>query len=288
MTDTLVIEPHFVGNNGSVTLTAKVGDETFTDKLTITSAKAREGYRKRVIDRWPAVQADEIDHELERIAADHVARSADVPPSDPRVELDVSRIIRAERFITADVSGIASPALVLIADKPVGQWRLYLAWAGGQREVRDMAAGIDLPDGTRLWVHPQPSEPTPSMVEALGRWSARARRQWLDTGASPNPADLFKRLCERIANFIDLPVDRAPGITATLALWAMLTYVYPAWNAIPYLFVGGPLGSGKSRVFEILARLVFRPLSSSSLTGPALFRTLHNQGGTLLFDEAER
>jgi hypothetical protein len=57
---------------------------------------------------------------------------------------------------------------------------------------------------------------------------------------------------------------------------------------VPYLFIGGPLGSGKSRTFEILSRVVFRPLSSSNLTGPALFRTLHNQGGALLFDEAER
>ena len=54
------------------------------------------------------------------------------------------------------------------------------------------------------------------------------------------------------------------------------------------MYVGGPLGSGKSRVFEILARLVFRPLGSSNMSGPALFRTLHAQGGTLLLDEAER
>jgi hypothetical protein len=48
------------------------------------------------------------------------------------------------------------------------------------------------------------------------------------------------------------------------------------------------LGSGKSRLFEILLRLVFRGLASSNMTAPALFRTLHNQGGTLLLDEAER
>ena len=68
----------------------------------------------------------------------------------------------------------------------------------------------------------------------------------------------------------------------------MLTYCYPAWDAVPYLFVGGPLGSGKSRLFEVLGRLVFRPLSSSNMTGAALFRTLHSQGGCLLLDEAER
>ena len=68
----------------------------------------------------------------------------------------------------------------------------------------------------------------------------------------------------------------------------MLTYCYQAWDAVPYLNIGGPLGSGKSRLFEILGRLVFRPLASSNMTAAALFRTLHAQGGTLLLDEAER
>src|SRR4051812_49612286 len=68
----------------------------------------------------------------------------------------------------------------------------------------------------------------------------------------------------------------------------MLTYVYVAWDAVPYLYIGGPAGSGKTRVFELLSRLCFRPLSSSNLSAPALFRTLHDRGGTLLLDEAER
>src|SRR4051812_6095213 len=68
----------------------------------------------------------------------------------------------------------------------------------------------------------------------------------------------------------------------------MLTYVYVAWDAVPYLYVGGPAGSGKTRVFELLSRLCFRPLVSSNLSAPALFRTLHDRGGTLLLDEAER
>jgi hypothetical protein len=99
---------------------------------------------------------------------------------------------------------------------------------------------------------------------------------------------VFAALCERIAYFIDLPPSKAAGITATLALWMMLTYVYPAFDAVPYLYSGGPVGSGKSRVLELLARMVFRPLTTSNLTAACLFRALHNQGGILLLDEAER
>lgn len=119
-------------------------------------------------------------------------------------------------------------------------------------------------------------------------WSAAARRDWLGGASAPDVAELFKQVCHRIAFFIDLPPDVAAGTTATLALWIILSYTYQAWGVVPYLYVGGPLGSGKSRVFEILARLVFRPPTTASLTAPSLFRTLHDRGGVVLFDEAER
>src|SRR5262249_2445623 len=41
-------------------------------------------------------------------------------------------------------------------------------------------------------------------------------------------------------------------------------------------------------LFDVLARVVFRPLTTSNITAPSLFRTLHDRGGTVLFDEAER
>jgi hypothetical protein len=57
---------------------------------------------------------------------------------------------------------------------------------------------------------------------------------------------------------------------------------------VPYLWISGPLGSGKSRVFDVLSQIIYRPLVSSNMTAPCLFRTLDAQGGTLLLDEAER
>ena len=149
-----------------------------------------------------------------------------------------------------------------------------------------MAPALDLPGGRRLWIHPSPSEPT---ANTPARWSRAARQAWLKRESCPDPVDVFKRLCERVAYFIDLPEEHAPGIVATLAVWSILTYCYQAWPAVPYLYVGGPLSSGKSRVFEVLARLVFRPIGSSNMTAAALFRTLHCAGrDTLALDEAER
>lgn len=146
-------------------------------------------------------------------------------------------------------------------------------------------AALDLPDGRRLWAHPQPTEPSPTTRPA---WSADSRRAWLEGQPAPNPADVFKAAAERVAYSLDLPKSNAPGITATVVCWSMLTYCYSVWPAVPYLFAGGPLGSGKSRLLDILGRLTFRPVASSNMTAPALFRTLHTLGGTLFLDEAER
>lgn len=275
------------GRHGSTTLTARLNGEVIAvDSLNLAKSKERAAFVKQLCDGRRGVAQNVAEAELIKLAAERAAKDT-VETAEPNnlPEIDISRIVRPERFITPEVSGVAVPTMIEVGGKPVGRWATYLRWPDGRRERRAMPSSIDLQAADRLWIHPQPSEPTANMRPG---WSAESRRDWLTGGDAPKPADLFKRVCERIAYFVDLPADRATGVTATLALWSMFTYVYLAWDAVPYLFVGGPLGSGKSRVFEILARLVFRPMSSSNLTAAALFRTLHNQGGALLFDEAER
>jgi hypothetical protein len=162
---------------------------------------------------------------------------------------------------------------------------IYLRYADGKREARALDTSLDLGESGRLFIHPQSG--APSAVANIG-WSARSREAWLSGAATPEPADMFARICRRIAEFVDLSSEFAAGITATMSLWVILTYCYHAWPAVPYLYIGGPLGSGKTRLFEVLLRLVFRALISSNLTAAALFRTLNDRGGTLLLDEAER
>lgn len=274
------------GRNGTVTLTAKLGGDVLAvEAVNLTKPKARSTFADAVCKDRPGIDRQALESELLRLAAD-VAAKPEAPP-DPSIlaELDAAAIVRPERFITPEVSGLAVPTMTTVGDKPVGRWWLYLAWADGKREQRPMASALDLPDGRRLFIHPEPSEPTANMKPG---WSKAARRRWLDGEAIPNAAEVFKRICEQVAHFLDLPKERAGGVAATLAVWILLSYTYMAWDAVAYLFIGGPLGSGKSRVFEILSRLVFRPLGSSNMTGAALFRTLHGQGGVLLLDEAER
>ncbi|MBP7935827.1 MAG: hypothetical protein KA354_14360 [Phycisphaerae bacterium] len=163
-------------------------------------------------------------------------------------------------------------------------WSQYLQWSDGRREVRPLLEMLDLPNGGRLWFEPRPGAPQPGLAP---HWSTVGRKQWLE-GKTPDAAGLFHCLSETIRRFVVLPDEDAAGACATVALWTMLTYCFPAWPAVPYLHITGPLGSGKTRLLEVLSRLVWRPTLASSLTAGVLYRTLHESGGTFLLDENER
>ncbi len=280
--DAVELVPERLGNGRTRVSAQRNGEQVHLDDFNLASASARKKFSKALCERLPAADPAAIEAELLRLAAAPPTSTMTTAGPD---ELDLTRIVRPEQFHVPEVSGLAVPVVFVEGGKPAARWRLYLRWADGKRDARELTGWLDLPGGGKLWIHPSPGEPS---VTAASGWSREGRRAWVGGAAAPDPAGLFRRLCERVAYFVDLPPDTASGTTATLALWVMLTYCFQAWGAVPYLYVGGPLGSGKSRVFEILARLVFRPMTTSNLTGPALFRTLHDRGGAVLFDEAER
>jgi hypothetical protein len=169
-------------------------------------------------------------------------------------------------------------------ERPEGKWLLCLQWADGRRECVDLDDYLDLGDGKRIWFSQKPAAPLPT---TMSRWSQAGRTKWLK-GHAPKLNDLFTSVANKFLDLLEFPMDDALGTAYTLTLWTMLTYLYPIWGAVPYLSVGGSLSSGKSRLLDVLGLLVCNPIHSSNLTAPSLFRTLHTQGGTVLFDEAER
>ena len=266
-------------------LMVKQGEEPLhSDVCNIARDKDVTTFINKLKKRCVNVDAEEVRNMI-LATVDRIYQQESESDSQRNEELDVSRIVRPHLFHVREVSGLLIPVVeVQGGNQVVGKWLLFLQWSGGEREYADLADYIELDGGERLWFHPRPPAPAPTVIS---RWSPRTRSAWLD-GFTPSVEDIFRRLCEQFAHFLEFPSEDAVGITATLALWTILTYTYPAWSAVPYLSVGGPLGSGKSRVFEVLSRLVHNPLHSSNLTAPCLFRTLHSQGGTLLLDEAER
>ncbi len=209
----------------------------------------------------------------------------------PAMNIDVFvRIVRPECFITSEVLGLTIAEPVLANGKLAGRWRMYILWRWTPRSQRHFAldracrisrdSGLtrNCPSCRRIW---RPAGVGRGMRGNSGRKGRIGHKGRKLLGYSC-------RICEAFDYFIDFPENESRAAVATLALWVMLTYIFPVRPAVPYLYIGGPLGSGKSRIFDILAKLVFRVLASSNTTAAALFRTLHERGGTLLMDEAER
>jgi hypothetical protein len=250
------------------------------DTLNVSSAPARTKFLDTLTGKFPAIDREAIDAQLMALAA-----PGPCPNAPPLQEVDVRRVVRPELFHTTGVSGITVPVVLDAGGKLVPRWRTYLRWVDGRREVSDPTDRLALPDGSVLHVAPDPGEPDGTNPPA---WSSDSRYEWLAGEVPPEPGLVFKNVCERFAHYLDFAPETASGTLATLTLWTMFTYLYPVWDAVPYLYVGGPMGSGKSRVLDVLLRLAFRPTTSSNVTAPTVFRTLHAAGGTLLFDEAER
>lgn len=137
----------------------------------------------------------------------------------------------------------------------------------------------------------------PSFGNVEPRWSPESIKNFLkiksdysDSGdfqikTSVDPyKDIFLPIKETLEKFIDFS---NPTHSTVIALWIMGTYLFPIFEAYPYLGVGGMKGSGKSKILEILQRLTFNAFSTSNATPASLFRIIEKNLCTVLIDEGE-
>lgn len=199
---------------------------------------------------------------------------------------DVIRLTRPNLFHLPEVSGIMIPEKEIKKNEVVGSWKLYVNYKDAGRRVLDLAGHkhIPLQDSSFLWFDPIPPDPS---ISNISRWSGEGRVEW-QGGYTPDVAKLYDDLIGLFEYFLDFPSNESETLLAILALWTMLTYAFPAWDAVPYLFFNGTLGSGKSTVFGVLIELIWQGILSSSMTAPCIFRALGVHGGVLLFDETDR
>jgi hypothetical protein len=205
-------------------------------------------------------------------------------PDDDVVELDEAQVVRPEHFFLPGVCGLSVPRRISRNGKAESDWALYLQRGDGKREMQPLPDALEV-SGQRLFLNPRPG---PVGRAGSARWSADSRNDWLAGRPSMAPEELCRLLLDTLARYIDMPTEVASGAFMALACWAVLTYASPVFDAVPYLLLNGPAGSGKSRLIDLLAEVVFRPLVTSNLSHAALFRSLDVYGGTALLDEAER
>lgn len=201
------------------------------------------------------------------------------------VDLQDLQFTRPERIIHPDVSAIAVPRIERAGGSVRGLWRLLVRWEDGLKEELRLSDHLQLPDGADLYFTYQPSPPR--LNPATQAWSLQAQKEWLSNSTSPSPTALYEDLQRAVATFVAFPEEQTEGARALVCCYTLLTYVYPAWDSLPYVHLLGPHDSGKTTKLMVDRELVFRPFMVADPTKATLFRTLHDCGGTLLNDEAD-
>lgn len=161
------------------------------------------------------------------------------------------------------------------------QVRVSLEGIAASVTVVEPAEGKDVSD--HLAAGRTLAELVPIVAEATGLVVANARPS-VSVSSDLSLADVLALLVAFVRRFV------AQELCASIvcALWVVHAWVIEATSTTPYVHVTSPEAeSGKTRLLEVLELLVPRPLSTSNITAPALFRTIDEREPTLFIDEAD-
>ena len=119
-------------------------------------------------------------------------------------------------------------------------------------------------------------EPTPALYE---HWNVDRWNESVDGGA------LLEAIVGTLRRYVAMSDEQA----IVVALWIMLTWLHDeAAIHSPILLATSPQpNSGKTTLLKVVSFLVRRGLSSVSITGPALFRSIEKWQPTFIIDEAD-
>jgi hypothetical protein len=97
-----------------------------------------------------------------------------------------------------------------------------------------------------------------------------------------------QELVESIRAFIHRYVDVSTLFEQIASYYVLFTWVYDAFNELPYLRLRGDTGSGKTRFLLTVGSLCYKPIfASGASTVSPLFRILDAVRGTLIVDEGD-
>lgn len=97
-----------------------------------------------------------------------------------------------------------------------------------------------------------------------------------------------QRLLSDVEEFIRRYVDLSETFEKVATYYILLSWLYDAFNELPYLRLRGDFGTGKTRALLVLGSICYKPFfASGASTVSPIFHTLDAFRGTLIFDEAD-
>src|ERR1051326_4170446 len=95
-------------------------------------------------------------------------------------------------------------------------------------------------------------------------------------------------LVSRIRDFVRRHVDVSEDFEEIATYYILFTWVYDAFDEVPYVRVRGGYGSGKTRFLLTVGSICYKPIfASAASTVSPLFRLLDAFRGTLVLDEGD-
>jgi len=114
------------------------------------------------------------------------------------------------------------------------------------------------------------------------------RHQAVLLPSGPSEYGSEAELTATIRGFICRYVTLTDAFVEIAVHYVMLSWVYDAFNELPYLRLRGDYGTGKTRALMILGSIAYKPFfASGASTVSPIFHTLDAFNGTLVFDEAD-
>lgn len=104
----------------------------------------------------------------------------------------------------------------------------------------------------------------------------------------PVTFDSTEALVHDIEAYIARYVDLTDAFLRIASAYVLLSWVYDAFNELPYLRFRGDYGSGKTRALLVVGSICYKPFfASGASTISPIFHTLDTFGGTLIVDESD-
>ena len=133
---------------------------------------------------------------------------------------------------------------------------------------------FDLPSGERL----VPYTPTNNLI-ARGCVLLPS-----DVGEDGDKGDLLDDIRAYLRRYVDL----SPAFEDIAPYYVLLSWVYDAFNELPYLRFRGDYGTGKTRALLAVGSISYKPFfASGASTVSPIFHVLDAFAGTLILDEAD-
>lgn len=129
----------------------------------------------------------------------------------------------------------------------------------------------------------RPTDPAP--LDEAGRVRFEAELSRLDAAGAAELALLLDETVDVVLRFVAMPSTEAAD---AVALWIVHTWVFDRFDTTPRLAVLSPeLGSGKTRLLEVVELLAREPMLAANVSVAVLFRLAADRQPSVLLDEAD-